>query len=587
MSMASVALSPVLEESLNFPGNFTHRHEMLSSDSIMIFLSVGGSVIPMRVMKSDSIASVKLRIQSYKGFFVKKQKLVFEGRELARSNSRVRDYGLADGNVLHLVLRLSGLQAITVTTICGKVFEFHVERGRNVGYVKQQIEKKGREFVDLKDQELICDGEELEDQRLITDICKSNEAVIHLLVRKSAKVRVKPVQKDFEVSIEAMDLNEKGAGVVGEHQLETLFMGYQVRERKLLQNDFLLEPLIAKSNFKLPLLIKKLISSTFDGLERGNEPIPSSEGSGGAYFMQDSSGQKYISVFKPIDEEPMAVNNPRGLPISVDGEGLKKGTRVGEGALREVAAYVLDHPRDAFYSLDGEERGFAGVPPTAMVRCLHKGFNHPNGYKHDLSNVKIGSLQMFMENVGSCEDMGPRAFPVDEVHKISVLDLRLANTDRHAGNILVSKDGGGQIRLIPVDHGYCLPYSFEDCTFDWLYWPQARQPSSPETINYINSLDAEKDIELLKFHGWDIPPECARVLRISTMLLKKGVERGLTPFDIGCIMCRKTLKDESVIEQIVREAQDAVLPGTSEDGFLESVASIMDRHLDDLTPQGG
>lgn len=587
MSVASVALSPVLEESLNFPGNFTHRHAMLSSDSILIFLSVGGSVIPMRVMESDSIASVKLRIQSYKGFFVKKQKLVFEGRELARSNSRVRDYGLADGNVLHLVLRLSGLQAITVTTICGKVFEFRVERGRNVGYVKQQIAKKGREFVDLKDQELICDGEELEDQRLITDICKSNEAVIHLLVRKSAKVRVKPVQKDFEVSIEATDLNEKGADVVGEHQLETLFMGYQVRERKLLQNDFLLEPLIGKSNFKLPLLIKKLISSTFDGLERGNEPIPSSEGSGGAYFMQDSSGQKYISVFKPIDEEPMSVNNPRGLPISVDGEGLKKGTRVGEGALREVAAYVLDHPRDAFYSLRGEERGFAGVPPTAMVRCLHKGFNHPNGYKHDLSNVKIGSLQMFMENVGSCEDMGPRAFPVDEVHKISVLDLRLANTDRHAGNILVSKDEGGQIRLIPIDHGYCLPYSFEDCTFDWLYWPQARQPYSPETINYINSLDAEKDIELLKFHGWDIPPECARVLRISTMLLKKGVERGLTPFDIGCIMCRKTLKDESVIEQIVREAQDAVLPGTSEDGFLESVASIMDRHLDDLTPQGG
>lgn len=91
----------------------------------------------------------------------------------------------------------------------------------------------------------------------------------------------------------------------------------------------------------------------------------------------------------------------------------------------------------------------------------------------------------------------------------------------------------------------------------------------------------------MKFHGWDMPPECARVIRISTMLLKKGVERGLTPFDIGCIMCRKTLKDESVIEQIVCEAQDAVLPGTSEDGFLESVASIMDRHLDDLTPQGG
>ena len=48
-------------------------------------------------------------------------------------------------------------------------------------------------------------------------------------------------------------------------------------------------------------------------------------------------------MFKPIDQEPMAVNNPHGLPLSLDGEGLKKGTRVGEGALREVAAYLLDH----------------------------------------------------------------------------------------------------------------------------------------------------------------------------------------------------------------------------------------------------
>lgn len=68
------------------------------------------------------------------------------------------------------------------------------------------------------------------------------------------------------------------------------------------------------------------------------------------------------------------------------------------------------------------------------------------------------------------------------------------------------------------------------------------------------------------------------------MLLKKGAERGLTPFAIGSIMCRKTLKQESVIEQIVQEAQEAVLPGTSEDGFVDTVASIMDRHLDDLTP---
>lgn len=87
---------------------------------------------------------------------------------------------------------------------------------------------------------------------------------------------------------------------------------------------------------------------------------------------------------------------------------------------------------------------------------------------------------------------------------------------------------------------------------------------------------------MLKFHGWELSLECARTLRISTMLLKKGVQKGLTPFAIGSIMCRETLKQESVIEQIVREAGEAVLPGTSEAAFLESVSEAMDRRLGTL-----
>lgn len=577
MSIASVALSPVFEDNLNLAGCLSAQHGSWSNDSILIFLTVGGSVIPLRVKESDSIASVKLRIQTYKGFFVKKQKLVFEGKELARNNSCVRDYGVADGNILHLVLRLSDLQAITVRTVCGQEFEFHVERKRNVGYVKQQIAKKGKGFCNLKEQELIFDGEELEDKRLIDDICKSYDAVLHLLVRKSAKVQARAVQKDFEVSIVASS-DESGADAV-----EKLQESIQVVPLNTVPRSFILEPLILNPKITLSPVVKQLIGSTFDGIEMGHQPIRSSEGSGGAYFMLDSCGQNYVSVFKPIDEEPMAVNNPRGLPLSVDGEGLKKGTRVGEGALREVAAYILDHPKSGPRSTCSDEKGFAGVPPTIMVKCLHTGFNYVEGCEYSSKRLKIGSLQMFMKNCGSCEDLGPRAFPVDDVHRISVLDIRLANADRHAGNILVQKDDkDGQLVLIPIDHGYCLPENFEDCTFDWLYWPQAQQPYSAETIAYINSLDTEKDIELLKFHGWTLSPACARVLRISTMLLKKGAKRGLTPFAIGRIMCRETLKKESVIEQIVEEAQEGVLPETSEAAFLQSISMVMDRHLDDL-----
>jgi hypothetical protein len=91
---------------------------------------------------------------------------------LARNNSRVSDYGLTDGNILHLVIRLSDLQAIMVRIVCGKEFEFHIERNRNMVYVKQQIAKKAKGFFDLKDQKLICDGEDLEDKRLINEIWK-------------------------------------------------------------------------------------------------------------------------------------------------------------------------------------------------------------------------------------------------------------------------------------------------------------------------------------------------------------------------------------------------------------------------------
>ncbi|KAG9448261.1 hypothetical protein H6P81_014389 [Aristolochia fimbriata] len=580
MSSAGVALSSIRENDALSPIRFHGRPALFSEESILIYLTVAGSVIPMRVLESDSIASVKMRIQSFKGFVMRRQKLVFEGRELARNNCLVKDYGVSDGNVLHLVLRVSNLRAISVKTSSGKELEFLVERCRNIGYIKQQIAKKDGAFCDLKDQELVCNGKKLDDQRLIDDICEARDAVIHLLVKKSAKVRAKPVEKDVELSIVAAD-----EGIVDHTGVADDYgEGYEFMSRKPPDREFWIEPFKVNPRIELSSVIKSLISVTFDGLEKGNAPVRTSEGSGGAYFMRDSSGNKYVGVFKPIDEEPMAVNNPQGLPVTVDGEGLKRGTKVGEGALREVAAYILDHPIGGPRSFSSGEIGFSGVPPTVLVKCLHEGFNHPQGFEYSLKNVKIGSLQMFVKNYGSCEDMGPRDFPTEEVHKISVLDIRLANADRHAGNILVCKEGDdSRIKLVPIDHGYCLPEKFEDCTFDWLYWPQARKPYSREILDYIRSLDAEQDIAILKFHGWNLSVECVRTLRISTMLLKKGAERGLTPYAIGIMMCRPTIKKESVIEEIVYEAQEAMLPGMSEEAFLEYVSEIMDRRLDEVS----
>ncbi|KAK6789912.1 hypothetical protein RDI58_013712 [Solanum bulbocastanum] len=565
-SAGVVAISPICVKNMVIP--LVHGQE-----SILIYVAMSGSMMPLRVLEYDSIESVKVQIQSCKGFVVKNQKLVCGGRELARRDSLIRDYGVSDGNVLHLVLRLSDLQVINVTTSSGEEFTFNVERSRDVGYVKRQLAEKKVGLGDIDEQEVLCKGEYVEDRRIIYDLCKNNDGVIHLFVRKNAKIRARPLDKNFELSIVAPYQNdvvrENGSGTETDHKV--------LVPRKPPDREIYLEPVIVNPRIEIPVVLRDMIVSAFEGLDRGSYPIRSTEGTGGAYFMRDASGNKFVAVFKPIDEEPMAVNNPQGLPLSVNGEGLKKGTIVGEGGFRECAAYILDHPKSERRSLSGELKGFAGVPPTIFVKCLHKGFNHPDGV-----TVKLGSLQKFMENNGSCEDLGSSSFPVEEVHKIAVLDMRLANADRHAGNILMSKGEDGQVDLIPIDHGYCLPDSFEDVTFDWLYWPQARQPFRSETIEYIKSLDAEEDIGLLKLYGWDIPLESARTLRISTMLLKKGAERGLTPFTIGNIMCRETLNKESVIEEILQEALDSKPPGSSEDLLLVSISHVMDRRLDEI-----
>jgi hypothetical protein len=98
---------------------------------------------------------------------------------------------------------------------------------------------------------------------------------------------------------------------------------------------------------------------------------------------------------------------------------------------------------------------------------------------------KVGSFQLFASHDCTAEDIGASMFPADLVHRIAVLDIRLCNTDRHPGNILVRRGkqaqaggggGGSGARarqpvegLIPIDHGYALPGDVGEASFEWLY----------------------------------------------------------------------------------------------------------------------
>ena len=82
---------------------------------------------------------------------------------------------------------------------------------------------------------------------------------------------------------------------------------------------------------------------------------------------------------------------------------------------------------------------------------------------------------------------------------------------------------------------------------------QAKKPFSPELLQYISRLDAERDLQLIADQRITLRPECVRIFRATTMVLKKGAALGLTPFQIGLFMSRRVC-DASPLEVILEEA---------------------------------
>ena len=107
--------------------------------------------------------------------------------------------------------------------------------------------------------------------------------------------------------------------------------------------------------------IHRLVEVTCAALASKTAPVLVDDGLGGTYFIKDSDGT-CVSVFKPCDEEPCALNNPkreRQEFAAQQGAGGMFGIRIGQGALNECAAWLLDSSE--------RSRGFSRVPPTAQA----------------------------------------------------------------------------------------------------------------------------------------------------------------------------------------------------------------------------
>eukprot|EP01102_Stenamoeba_stenopodia_P005519 TRINITY_DN1627_c0_g1_i1.p1 TRINITY_DN1627_c0_g1~~TRINITY_DN1627_c0_g1_i1.p1 ORF type:complete len:472 (-),score=83.34 TRINITY_DN1627_c0_g1_i1:194-1609(-) len=318
-----------------------------------------------------------------------------------------------------------------------------------------------------------------------------------------------------------------------------------------------------------PVEGQALVDAVLEGLEN-HEPEMVEDGEGGTYFLRDVNGNN-IAVFKPADEEPFSVGNPkRGDKPESDqelrGSDIKKGILPGEGCYREVAAYLLD-------------KDFAKVPLTVFVEFNYPLFNWKE---------KQGSLQKFVPHHFESWDIGPTKYRVSDVHRIGILDLRIFNVDRHGGNLLVKRldiVDKGCYDLIPIDHGLSLPESVNgtDLWFEWLTWSQAKAPFGQEELQYIANINVAKDAALLRELG--IREECVRTMMISTTLLKLAAAKGMTLFQIAHLLCRpKSYKKKGSTVPSPVEVMAENLPSTKSKYFLVWLETEISKLLEQQLP---
>ncbi|KAF4037650.1 Phosphatidylinositol 3- and 4-kinase [Phytophthora infestans] len=283
------------------------------------------------------------------------------------------------------------------------------------------------------------------------------------------------------------------------------------------------------------------------GLQARVAPIPIDDCTGGVYYLR-TKNRRLTGVFKPQDEEAYAPNNPKQYhkPEASGISSMREGISAGDAAVREVAAYLLDHQH------------FARVPVTMLASIYHpdlhfKASTTPHG--------KTGALQAYVAHRDTADDVGSSLFNVAETHAIAILDIRLANQDRHGGNLLVVEPAqtvtqtstsvvtkslaGKKVSLVPIDHGACLPRisALSETTFLWLLWPQSKQPFFRSERDYIAALDAQHDLKLLEDNlpaNYQIEREALLTLFVCTALLKFcALDRHMTAYDIGMLMCRQ------------------------------------------------
>ena len=166
-----------------------------------------GTIIKMLTRKNETIKDLKDKINYSEGINPENQVLIFEGKKL-ENNKIISDYGIQKESILSLIINMKKI-LIIIKMQKGTVIKMLVDKNETIRDLKDKIYDK--EEIIPRNQVLIFNGKELENNKIINDYGIQNESIIYLNLNLNLNIQifVKIFVSNFkDYKTLALDVNE-------------------------------------------------------------------------------------------------------------------------------------------------------------------------------------------------------------------------------------------------------------------------------------------------------------------------------------------------------------------------------------------